>query len=95
MTREPWALAKDPAKRKELDTALYVAAEPSGSIAELVRPFVPETGERTLRMLGICAVRSGWLVDAQRAEAGDTDGPTSALFPRMEQSLEEPRTWPR
>jgi methionyl-tRNA synthetase len=51
--REPWVLARDEAKRAELDTALHVAADAVRVIAELIRPFMPETGERTLRMLGI------------------------------------------
>jgi methionyl-tRNA synthetase len=90
VTREPWVLAKDPARRKELDTALYVAADTVRVIAELVRPFMPETGERTLRMLGIEPSARSWQSLTRNAlTPGTPMGPTTALFPRMEQSLEE------
>ena len=88
--REPWVLARDEAKRAELDTALHVAADAVRVIAELIRPFMPETGERTLRMLGIEPSADSWQSLTRNAlDAGMTMGPTSALFPRMEQTLEE------
>ena len=90
VTREPWTLAKDAAKRDELDTALYVAADTLRVIAELIRPFMPETGERTLAMLGLepgenswVSLRSGTLIP------GTPIRETKALFPRIEQSVEE------
>jgi methionyl-tRNA synthetase len=90
VTREPWVLAKDPARRSELDTALSVAADAVRVIAELVRPFMPDAGERTLRMLGIEPSAHSWQSLTRNAlKAGTPIGPTSALFPRMEKSLEE------
>jgi methionyl-tRNA synthetase len=90
VTREPWVLAKDPARRKELETALNVAADTVRVIAELVRPFMPETGERTLRMLGIEPSADAWQsLKPNALTPGTVMGPTTALFPRMEQSLEE------
>ena len=38
-------------RRAELDTALFVAADTLRVIAELLRPFMPGTAERTLKML--------------------------------------------
>ena len=88
--REPWVLARDEARRAELDTALHVAADAVRVIAELIRPFMPETGERTLRMLGIEPSPVSWQSLTRNAlSPGMTMGPTSALFPRMEQTLEE------
>ena len=90
VTRAPWVLAKDPAKRGELETALYVSADAVRVIAELVRPFMPETGERTLRMLGIEPSARSWESLARGAlTAGTPMGPTSALFPRIDTPLEE------
>ena len=90
VTREPWVLAKDAARRSELETALNVAADAVRVIAELVRPFMPETGERTLRMLGIEPSARSWQSLTRNAlKPGTPMGPTSALFPRMETSLEE------
>jgi methionyl-tRNA synthetase len=92
VTREPWKLAKDDTKRAELETALYVAADTLRVIAELIRPFMPETGDRTLRMLGIEPARTSWTSLAPGALAPGTRlGETSALFPRIEYSVEEIR----
>ena len=90
VTREPWVLAKDAARRAELDTALHVAGDTVRVIAELVRPFMPATGERTLRMLGIEPSADAWhSLRRGTLKPGTVMGPTTALFPRMEQSLEE------
>jgi len=90
VTREPWVLAKDAARRPELDTALHVAGDTVRVIAELVRPFMPATGERTLRMLGIEPSADAWhSLRRGTLKPGTVMGPTTALFPRMEQSLEE------
>jgi methionyl-tRNA synthetase len=90
VTREPWVLAKDAARRSELDTALHVAGDTVRVIAELVRPFMPATGERTLRMLGIEPSAAAWQsLRRGTLKPGTVMGPTTALFPRMEQSLEE------
>jgi methionyl-tRNA synthetase len=92
VTREPWKLAKDDTKRPELETALYVAADTLRVIAELTRPFMPDTGDRTLRMLGTDAGRTSWASLAPGALAPGTRlGETSALFPRIEYSVEEIR----
>jgi len=92
VTREPWKLAKDDTKRAELETALYVAADTLRVIAELIRPFMPETGDRTLRMLGTEPARTSWASLAPGALAPGTRlGETSALFPRIEYSVEEIR----
>ena len=90
VTREPWVLAKDAARRAELDAALYVAGDTVRVIAELVRPFMPSTGERTLRMLGVEPSADAWhSLRRGTLKPGTVMGPTTALFPRMEQSLEE------
>ena len=90
VTREPWVLAKDPAKRGELETALHVSADAVRVIAELIRPFMPESGERTLRMLGIEPSATAWATLTHGSlKPGTQMGPTSALFPRIEIPLEE------
>ncbi len=60
VTREPWKIAKDDSKRAELETALYIAADTLRVVAELLRPFMPETGDRMLRMLGIEPAPTSW-----------------------------------
>ena len=92
VTREPWTLAKTATKRDELHTALYVAASSVRVIAELLRPFMPETGERTLRMLGLEPSPKSWLsLREARLPPGSRLRETEPLFPRIEQTVEELR----
>jgi methionyl-tRNA synthetase len=92
VTREPWTLAKTPERHGELDAALYVAADTLRVIAELLRPFMPSTAERTLRMLGLEPAGGTWATLARGALAPGTKmGETSQLFPRIDQSVEELR----
>jgi len=90
VVREPWLVAKDETRRGELHTALYVAADLLRVVAELIRPFVPGTGERTLEMLGVPAEPNSWTnLKARTLAPGTRLGPTRALFPRIEQTVEE------
>jgi methionyl-tRNA synthetase len=90
VAREPWAVAKDPARARELDTALYVAADAVRIVGELLRPFMPGTGDRILSMLGVKPDPRSW-ASLQRGglAAGTQLGETIALFPRIEQTVEE------
>jgi len=91
VTREPWKLAKS-GGRAELDTALYVAADTLRVIAELLRPFLPGTSERTLAMLGVQPSADAWArLTTGTLAAGTRMGPSAALFPRIEHSVEELR----
>jgi methionyl-tRNA synthetase len=93
VTREPWRLAKDAAKRQELDTSLYVAADTVRVVGELVRPFMPGTGERLLEMVGVVPSPKSWMALRSGAlEPGRRIGNTQPLFPRIEHSVEELRT---
>jgi len=90
--REPWKLAKNSADRRELSTALYVAADVLAIIAELLRPFMPDAAERTLRMLGVTPQKAAWTtVGSGQLTPGATLGPINPLFPRIEHSVEELR----
>jgi len=92
VTREPWGLAKDAARRGELDAALYVAADTLAVIAELLRPFMPNAAERTLAMLGLDATPHAWTSLAlDRLAPGAKLQETVQLFPRIEQTVEELR----
>lgn len=51
--RKPWAMAKDPARREDLATVLYVLAEGLRVIASLIRPVMPSTAGEIWRRLGI------------------------------------------
>jgi methionyl-tRNA synthetase len=93
VVREPWKLAKSPAQRAELETALYVTADVVRIIAELLRPFMPESAERTLGTLGLTPASDAWrsLATGALAPGGRLGSPVT-LFPRIEHSLEELRS---
>ena len=90
VAREPWVVAKDPARRAELDTALYMSADMVRVIAELLRPFMPGTAERALHMLGLTPQSTSWKsLTRGTLVAGTRFGDTAPLFPRIEQTVEE------
>src|SRR5439155_7489415 len=93
VVREPWKLAKSVSTtRGELDTALYVAADTLLIIAELIRPFMPDTATRTLGMLGVTPSATSWSELRPGTLAPGTKlGETTALFPRIDHSVEELR----
>jgi methionyl-tRNA synthetase len=89
--REPWALAKS-GRSAELSTALYVAGDTVRLIAELIRPFMPDTAERTLRMIGLEPEPAAWMsLQPGGLQPGTRLGSPAPLFPRIEQTLEELR----
>lgn len=49
----PWTLAKDPSKRKLLDSVLYRSADSLRLLSLVVYPFMPSTGEAISQQLGI------------------------------------------
>lgn len=86
VTREPWKLAKSVGVGAgELETSLYVAADVVRIVAELLRPFLPDTAARLLVMLGETARPDAWsnLAPGQ-LRAGQTIGKNEILFPRRD-----------
>jgi methionyl-tRNA synthetase len=88
--REPWTLAKDPARAAELDRVLYAAAECLRVAAVLLYPVMPGACDRLWQSLGAEAL--GPVAAANPAEAGRWGqlpaGATvhrgEVLFPRVE-----------
>jgi len=92
VAREPWKLAKDESRQAELQTSLYVPADALRIIAELLRPFIPSTAERTLAMLGVSPAPASWASLTTGALVPGTPlGATAPLFPRIDLSVEELR----
>ena len=88
--REPWTLAKEPAKRALLETTLFHAADALRVLAALVEPVMPAAADRIRLMLGVPA--ESWTALAPGTLAPGTRlGPTEALFPRIELTVEELR----
>ena len=51
--KQPWAMAKDPARRGEMADVLYVLAEGVRCMATLLAPLVPEKSAEIWRRLGL------------------------------------------
>ncbi|CAN5730952.1 methionine--tRNA ligase [soil metagenome] len=84
--RQPWKLAKDPARAGDLDTTLWSAAEATRLAAVLLAPYIPTTADRIMEQLGLPPLRAGdwktrgnWGSD-QFGEVGQA----VPLFPRIE-----------
>jgi methionyl-tRNA synthetase len=88
-TREPWALAKDPARRAELHTALYQSANSLRIVGALIEPVMPTTAARIRKMLGIG--HQQWADLAKPLPPGSPLGPVEPLFPRIDYTVEELR----
>ncbi|MBI5177705.1 MAG: methionine--tRNA ligase [Nitrospinae bacterium] len=79
---EPWALAKEPAKKGKLDNVLYACAESARLIGKMLEPFMPQAAERLKKQLGLVefgAPEWGGLKGGEKITAGE------ALFPRMDE----------
>jgi methionyl-tRNA synthetase len=82
----PWSLAKDPEQRERLATVMYNLLESLRIIALLIAPFMPETGEKILQILG-CNSKNLVLEGQDQwggLKAGTTIEKASPLFPRIE-----------
>jgi methionyl-tRNA synthetase len=84
---EPWSLAKDPARRGELDAFLYRLLEGVRLVAVLASPVVPRAAARIFSMLGLGEREPGshdlaW----GRLEPGTPLGTVAPLFPRVEKA---------
>jgi len=86
--REPWALAKEPDKARELDQALYLLCQRLADIAVLIWPFMPDTAQAMARTLGLGEIVPGMaqriLESQDLLPAGTRIAKPKALFPRVE-----------
>jgi methionyl-tRNA synthetase len=83
----PWALAKDPAQHARLGTVLYNLLEAQRLIALQIAPFMPQTAEKILRILGV-APQENLKENGQWGQlvAGSQIEKAAPLFPRIENS---------
>jgi methionyl-tRNA synthetase len=83
----PWVVAKDPARRRELDNFLYKLLEKVRIIAVLVFPVMPRAALRVFGMLGLpeeepAAADLAW----GRLAPGAPLGAVTPLFPRRDKA---------
>jgi methionyl-tRNA synthetase len=86
--KQPWKLAKDDARRDELGSVLYAAAETLRILAIAIHPIMPSAAARLWKQLGIdqplgeqrlpVAARWGGLAPGTITTKGDS------LFPRLD-----------
>jgi methionyl-tRNA synthetase len=83
----PWALNKDPGRRRRLEVVLYMLADSLRHLAAMTSPLTPRAAQELWRRLGLdgevagitfADLRWGDLAEATRVETGDP------LFPRLE-----------
>jgi methionyl-tRNA synthetase len=82
---EPWAVAKQPARKQELEAFLYDLLEEVRLVAVLVSPVMPRAAGRILSMLGLedRSLGPGDLAGG-RLEPGRRLGRVEPLFPRID-----------
>jgi methionyl-tRNA synthetase len=90
--RQPWALAKDAERARELGTVLYAGAEALRIVGGLLAPVMPGKSAELYRALGLPDAAPG--LDALRAwgglRAGAEVGAMPNLFPRIREAAETP-----
>jgi len=86
----PWVLAKDPANKPRLASVIYNLLECIRISAVLLKPFMPETADKILAMLGASSQESSWESAASfgvlRADVSVFKGEN--LFPRIDMAKE-------
>jgi methionyl-tRNA synthetase len=92
----PWALARDPAQRHQLDTVLYNQVESLRIIALLLFPFMPYTAASMWRQLGIQEDIATQQLATAMLWGGTRPGtpirPSEQLFPRIDAGRPTPAT---
>jgi methionyl-tRNA synthetase len=91
-THKPWELARDPARRPQLERVLYVLGESLRILSIVLAPFLPDAAARLRRALGQGGeprlADMGW----GGLPAGASVAKLSGLFPRVEARRKEETT---
>jgi methionyl-tRNA synthetase len=90
---EPWSLAKDPGRRRELEAFLYRLLEGVRLVAVLASPVMPRASARIFGMLGLGEREPGpgdlaW----GRLDPGASLGSIAPLFPRVDKTNDQKET---
>ena len=84
---EPWSLAKDPARRTELDGFLYRLIEGVRLVAVLASPVIPRASSRIFGMLGLGEREPGPAdLEWGLLQPGAPLGSICPLFPRVDKN---------
>ena len=80
----PWVLGKDPEQKERLDTVLYNLLESIRIAAALLRPFLPETGDRIFKQLNLQPCDWDCLSSFGAIPTGHVLGQSEILFARLD-----------
>ncbi len=92
VTREPWVLAKDPARRELLEGVIYNILEALRLIAILLSPFMPGSAAMILQQLGLEGTETADYETTKQwggLPSGSEIKVALALFPRIKTEKEE------
>jgi len=85
----PWTLAKE-GKDSKLDSVLYSLFETIRQIGVMITPFMPETGQKMFRQLGLAGKKELTLITSLEEWGGLPGGTKTfkgpSLFPRIEKT---------
>jgi len=85
--QKPWVLAEDPAKRAQLETVLWIAADTLRVVAVLAHPVIPNATERLWKALGMGGTVGEQGIDALEfgmLKPGTNIAKAETLFPRVD-----------
>jgi methionyl-tRNA synthetase len=85
--QKPWTLAEDPARRTQLETVLWIAADTLRAVAVLAHPVIPTATEKLWRALGQSGAIGEQRIDELQwgtLRAGTKIAKAETLFPRIE-----------
>lgn len=82
----PWALAKDPAKKHDLDQVMYTLAETLRVATIYLSPFMPATPAKVYSQLGLTddALKTWSAIDFGAKLGGSTIDRQDPIFPRID-----------
>lgn len=86
---QPWQLAKDPARKAEVEASLYAGLEAVRLAGYLLYPYMPSVSARICEQLGVAAPERAPWKDVARwglLTAGGSVSTGAALFPRLERA---------
>jgi methionyl-tRNA synthetase len=92
--QQPWALAKDPARRARLESVLYTLGESLRGLGVVLDPFLPLAAGKMRAALGLQGPVT--LADAEWGglRSGTAVSRLSGLFPRVARDKEDPGAGP-
>jgi len=88
---EPWNLGKDPANKEKLTAIMYNLLVALQEIAVLLSPFMPQTSEKILRLIGVNEPQNLDIAGIKKGSSLKAGSPLTrgeSLFPRIVQDKE-------